>query len=78
MAIITSIDLLMNRRTKIVATVGPGSSSLEVLEKLILAGANVFRLNMSHGVHAGHKTAYDNIRATATRLNRPIGILADL
>ena len=78
MAIVTSIDLLINRRTKIIATVGPASSSPEVLEALVIAGVNVFRLNMSHGDHASHQSAYENIRATAERLDRPLAILADL
>lgn len=78
MAIVTSIDLLINRRTKIIATVGPASSSREVLKALIEAGANVFRLNMSHGDHAGHQLAYENIRATARDLSRPVAVLADL
>ena len=78
MAIITSIDLLINRRTKIIATVGPASSSPGLLEALVTAGVNVFRLNMSHGDHAGHQSAYENIRAIAQRLSKPVAILADL
>jgi pyruvate kinase len=78
MAIVTSIDLLINRRTKIVATVGPASSSSQVLEALMKAGVDVFRLNMSHGDQAGHQSSYERIRATATRLSRPVAILADL
>ena len=42
------------RRTKIVATVGPASRSPEKLERLVLAGVNVFRLNFSHGTHEEH------------------------
>ncbi|MCZ6502983.1 MAG: pyruvate kinase [Gammaproteobacteria bacterium] len=78
MAIITSIDLLINRRTKIIATVGPASSSPGVLEALVEAGVNVFRLNMSHGDHAGHQSAYENIRAIAQRFSEPVTVLADL
>ena len=65
MAIVTSADLLVNRRTKIVATVGPASSSPEILNKLILAGVNVFRLNMSHGDHAGHQGRRGHVGAVA-------------
>lgn len=78
MAIVTNIDLLINRRTKIVATVGPASSSAEMIERLIKAGVNVFRLNMSHGDHAGHQTAYESIRSVAGNLNCPVAVLADL
>lgn len=78
MAIVTNIDLLINRRTKIVATVGPASSSAEIIERLIKAGVNVFRLNMSHGDHAGHQTAYESIRSVAGNLNCPVAVLADL
>jgi pyruvate kinase len=78
MAIITNIELLINRRTKIVATVGPASSTETVLEELIRTGVNVFRLNMSHGDHAGHRAVYEKIRLTAERLKRPVAVLADL
>ena len=78
MAIITNIELLINRRTKIVATVGPASSSANVLEKLIRAGVNVFRLNMSHGDYAGHRAVYENIRSIAEQLKSPVAVLADL
>jgi pyruvate kinase len=67
-----------NRHTKIVATIGPASSDAAVLESLFLAGADVFRLNFSHGTHADHKQRLDNIRALERKLDRPIGILLDL
>lgn len=66
------------RNAKIIATLGPASSSTEQIEGLFLAGADVFRLNFSHGTHADHKRRYDAIRALESRLGRPIGILADL
>ena len=78
MAIQTQINLLKYRRTKIVATVGPGSNSPEMLERLIEAGVNVFRLNMSHGEHAAHKEAYQHIRTLASESNRAVAVLADL
>jgi pyruvate kinase len=78
MSIITHIDLLKKRRTRIIATIGPASSSPEIIENLIQAGVNVFRLNMSHGDHAGHRAVYTHIRSIAGRLNLPVGILADL
>ena len=69
---------MINRRTKIVTTAGPASSSPELIEALIEAGVTVFRLNMSHGEHAGHQAAYDHIRLIAERLVKPIAVLADL
>ncbi len=78
MAIQTQINLLKYRRTKIVATVGPASSSREVLERLIESGVNVFRLNMSHGAHEAHAEAYQLIRALSREANRAVAILADL
>ncbi|NNE38946.1 MAG: pyruvate kinase, partial [Gammaproteobacteria bacterium] len=78
MSIVTQINLLKNRRTKILATVGPASCAPEVIRQLIISGVNVFRLNMSHGDHDFHSTAYNNIREIATELKLPIGILADL
>lgn len=78
MAIQTNVELLRNRRTKIVATLGPASASADGIRALINAGANVFRLNMSHGVHAEHEQTYGLIRELAAELNVPIGVLADL
>ena len=78
MSIITDVELLKTRRTKIIATIGPASSSPAMIEALIDAGANVFRLNMSHGDHAGHSQVYKNIRDISEKLNQPIAILADL
>ena len=76
MAIITRMDLLKNRRTKIVATIGPASASPEMCHKLIEAGVNVFRLNMSHGELADHARAYEDIRTVAENLMMPVGIMA--
>jgi pyruvate kinase len=66
------------RRTKIVATIGPASSSAATMEKLFLAGADVFRINMSHTSHDAMRAYIDQIRAIEAKHNRPIGILADL
>src|SRR5438552_8970244 len=71
-------ELLKQRRTKIVATVGPTSATPAVLENLIRAGVNVFRLNMSHGDHAGHTKAYSAIRAASRAAGIEVGVLADL
>lgn len=68
----------MTRRTKIVATLGPASSSPEMIEQLILAGANVFRLNFSHGQPEDHINRAEVVRAMAKKNNRHIAILGDL
>lgn len=65
-------------RTKVVATVGPASSSPEVLKQLILAGVDTFRLNFSHGSHESHQEVITHIRRLNTQLNTHVGILADL
>ncbi|MBK1657044.1 pyruvate kinase [Paracraurococcus ruber] len=72
------IPLRRRRRTKIVATLGPASSSAEVIERLYRAGADVFRLNFSHGTHADHSERIGIIRAIEAKVGRPIGILADV
>ncbi len=66
------------RRAKIVATLGPASSSLAVIESLFDAGADVFRINMSHTPHDEATVLYDTIRAVEQDRGRPIAILADL
>ncbi len=78
MSVTTQVELLLNRRTKIITTVGPASDSEQMLESLILAGVNVFRLNMSHGDHAGHRQVFERIHKVSERLDVPVGILADL
>ncbi|MGI0481328.1 pyruvate kinase [Geminocystis sp. CENA526] len=65
-------------RTKIVATVGPGCANPETLRQMILAGANTFRLNFSHGDHDVHQRSIRLIRQVENELNQPIGILQDL
>ncbi|HLP89111.1 MAG TPA: pyruvate kinase [Nostocaceae cyanobacterium] len=66
------------RRTKIVATIGPATSSPEVLKAIIEAGATTLRLNFSHGTHADHQRNIRLIRQTAFELNKPVAILQDL
>src|SRR5574343_1712922 len=68
----------MSRHTKIVATLGPASSSPEVLEKLVAAGIDVVRMNFSHGTADDHKARAEGIRAAAANLGRTVGILGDL
>jgi pyruvate kinase len=66
------------RKTKIVATVGPASRSEDKLRALLQAGVDVFRLNMSHGDHAGHQQVVDSVRRLSTELSLPTGLLVDL
>ena len=67
-----------SRSTKIIATLGPASSSPERIAALFRAGVDVFRLNFSHGSHDDHRARIETIRALEGRLGRPIGILVDL
>ncbi len=66
------------RKTKIVATLGPASSSAEMIEKLINAGVDIFRLNFSHGNLADKSRLISDIRLVSARLMREVGILGDL
>ena len=66
------------RATKIVATLGPASSDPTTIERMILAGVNVMRVNFSHGSADGHTALVSVVRDVATRLGRDIGVLADL
>jgi pyruvate kinase len=70
--------MTMFRRTKIVATIGPASAPEAMLDRLITAGVNVFRLNFSHGSAADHRQVAACIRAAADRQQRTVAILADL
>lgn len=70
--------VISTTRTKIVATLGPSTESPAMIRKLILAGADVFRLNFSHGEHPGKLEAIQRIRAASEEIGRPIAILGDL
>jgi pyruvate kinase len=67
-----------NRFTKIVATLGPASSTTERLRTLFEAGADVFRLNFSHGQHEDHRQRIEQLRALEKEFRHPIAILLDL
>ncbi len=67
-----------NRKVKILATLGPASSDEQMIQKLHEAGADLFRINMSHASHDVMRTLISRIRAVEARCGRPIGILADL
>lgn len=68
----------MFKKTKILATVGPASDSVEVLEGLIKAGVNVFRLNFSHGTHEYHSNTISHIREASENVKIKVGILQDI
>lgn len=69
---------MVNRRTKIVATVGPASESDDVLDELLRAGVDVVRLNLSHGSLDEHLQRLARVRAAAYRVGKVVGVLADL
>ena len=68
----------MNKRTKILATLGPASHTIEMIEGLIKAGANMFRLNFSHGSHEYHLETLNNIRTAMKNVGKTVGILQDI
>ena len=68
----------LNCKTRIIATVGPASSSKTKITRLIKAGVTCFRLNMSHGNHEDHREAFLRIREIAKEMKRHIPILCDL
>lgn len=68
----------MTKKTKIVATIGPASSSPDILKGLIKAGLNVARLNFSHGTYEEKKEQIQNLRSISKKLNSPVAIMADL
>jgi pyruvate kinase len=70
--------LRRHRQTKIVATLGPASSSDEMISRLFHTGADVFRLNFSHGSHDDHAARVASVRALEAATGRPIGLLADV
>jgi pyruvate kinase len=70
--------ILRRRRAKIVATLGPASANAEMIEALHKGGADIFRLNFSHGDHADHARNLGFIRALEKKTGHPIGVLADV
>lgn len=69
---------ILKHKTKLVCTIGPASDSPEMLEKMILAGMNVARLNFSHGTFEEHGRVIRKIRAAAEKTGRPVAVMADL
>ncbi|NLF54055.1 MAG: pyruvate kinase [Thauera phenolivorans] len=68
----------MSRHTKIVATLGPASSDLQTLERMVHAGLDLVRMNFSHGEAKDHVARAATIRDASARAGRPVGIIADL
>ncbi len=66
------------RKTKILATLGPASADVGTIHRMVEAGADVFRLNLSHGSHADHRRLFGIIRDLESSFGHPIGIVADL
>jgi pyruvate kinase len=66
------------RHTKIVATLGPASSELAVLKKMIASGLNIVRENFSHGTAEQHRVSIETVRKAATEMGQIVGIMADL
>ena len=67
-----------NRKAKILATLGPVSSSIDIIEKMFLSGTDVFRLNFSHSTIEEHRKNLENIRSLEKKYNHSSCILADL
>lgn len=70
--------MIRSRQTKIVATLGPASSTPEVIRRLFETGVDVFRLNFSHGTHEDHRARLAIIRDLERELDHPVGVIADL
>src|SRR5262245_13125714 len=70
--------MVTQRRTKIVATLGPASDSPDMLRALVTAGMDAARLNLSHGTHDEHQERYNRLRDIAREIGRPVAVIADL
>ena len=70
--------MIRARRARIVATLGPASRDASKVIELATAGADVFRVNFSHGTHEDHARTIANVRAAEAALGRPLAVLADL
>jgi pyruvate kinase len=68
----------LERRTKIVCTIGPASMAEGIVEQMVRAGMDVARLNFSHGTHADHRLVIERIRSVEARVGKPVAILQDL
>ena len=70
--------MIRARRARIVATLGPATRTPEKVVALARAGADVFRVNFSHGEHADHAASIARVRAAEAEVGRPLAVLADL
>ena len=70
--------LIPDHKTKIVCTIGPASNSVEVMEKMLLAGMDIARLNFSHGDFEAHRAVIGNLREASRKCGKPITIMGDL
>ena len=70
--------MIRSRRTRMLCTLGPATRTHEQVEALARAGADVFRLNFSHGTHEDHARSFEAVRAAELKIERPLGVLADL
>ena len=66
------------RHTKIIATIGPATSSARAIRELVAVGVDIFRLNFSHGSHASHGEVVKHVRAAASDARRSVAIMQDL
>src|SRR5688572_695094 len=66
------------RRAKIVCTLGPSIADQDMLERMLVAGMDVARLNFSHGSHEQHAKSIEMLRQASLNVRKPVGILADL
>jgi len=69
---------VVNRRAKIVCTLGPSTASAEMIDRMVRAGMDVARLNFSHGTHEAHQKSIERVRLASGKHKKPIAILADL
>ena len=68
----------MNKRTKIVCTLGPSSTTVQIIQKMVGSGMNVARLNFSHGTHSEHLQFVKRIREVEKKTGHPVAIMQDL
>jgi len=70
--------MINSKKTKIIVTIGPSSEKKDILEKIILAGADCVRLNFSHGNYEWHKSVINNVRSIERKLKKSLAIIADI
>jgi len=74
----SQLEKYTNRKTRIIATLGPATNEQETISKLLLAGVNIIRLNMSHGTHQEHSNSFKIVKKVAARLKLKVGVFCDL